>query len=70
MSFKLTLCSQGEGTLCDILFDIITSAAYFGERDVGIEYNLSYLRFVFQGDFPDEYVRYLNKRYNLSIGVN
>ena len=67
MTFKLTLTSEEPGNLSAILVDIITSAAYFGKRDIEIEQDNESFTFLFNGHCPNEYLRYLNFKYDLAI---
>ena len=68
MTFNLTVRPQENEKLSAILMDIITSAAYFDRKNVEIEQDNESFTFVFHGYCPNEYLRYLNWKYDLAIG--
>jgi hypothetical protein len=72
MTFEITVRSEeGEKERLDsLVMDIITSAAYFGKKEVEIEHTNGALKFVFWGYCPNEYLRYLNHKYDLHLNYS
>lgn len=67
MALEITVCSR-EGELPEeVAIDIMTSASFFGERDINLKQKGTELRFLFNRHCPNEYLEYLSEKYNTSF---
>jgi len=67
VTFKITVSPQEQEKLSSVLMDIITSAAFFGKKDIDIEQEAESFTFIFHGYCPNEYLSYLNWKYDMSL---
>jgi hypothetical protein len=68
MSVKITLHMYNERKL-EVLMDIITSAAYFNNRGIELKQEDKNLSFVFNKHCPNEYIEYLDEKYDASFDL-
>lgn len=50
-----------------VLVDLMSSASYFGEKEIDFEKYGDGVAFVFQGHCPNEYLEYLTLKYDASF---
>ncbi len=51
----------------DMIFDLITSAAYFNAKNLNFEKEGEGFKFIFPGHCPTDYLCYLDEEYYLSL---
>lgn len=67
MTFKISVSPEEHETLNAILMDIITSASFFERKNIEVEQEGNGLSFMFHGYCPNEYLNYLNWKYDLAL---
>lgn len=63
----ITVCPENGGTLDSIVADLITSAAYYGGREIEIEEGGEEFSVTFPGNCPRRYFKYLKRKYDVSF---
>jgi len=62
MSHKIRVCCS-EKEKSKILIDLITSAAYYGRKNIDIQERGNWLEFVWEMFCPELYLDYLKRKY-------